>query len=295
MGVKFDKEGEFWMSFEEWTKNFTDVDICHFVNTSFFTLKKSWTETICFSKWSSAGRNGGNNWDSLSFLSNPQYMFDITTETPDTIMVSLEQRDVTEGRVAVGHEKNTIGFYIMKVERNRQYRIHVKGEQMFKSQFLKSRNVFGTCALPKGRYVIIPCCANASAVGDFMLRLYTSNKTAGRELTLESPKTGCCSGKVKLVTTINVEKLDGLALPEKAKGNPSKNQKLRAHTRRLCNKELTIYEFMDQVVGTQKMLAKNYRAKQATLKNSRSKNVPAGTDNTRHNGSMATNNILTED
>ncbi|GFR77264.1 hypothetical protein ElyMa_005820500 [Elysia marginata] len=42
-------------------------------------------------------------------------MFDITTETPDVVMISLEQRDVTEGRVAVGDKKNTIGFYVMKV------------------------------------------------------------------------------------------------------------------------------------------------------------------------------------
>ncbi|GFR64588.1 calpain-5, partial [Elysia marginata] len=137
MGIKFEKEGEFWMCFSDWVKYFTDTDICHFVNTSFFTLKKTWTETICLSEWSSAGRNGGNNWDSLSFLSNPQ------------------------------------------VEVNRQYRVHVKGAQVFKSQFLNSRNVFGTCTLPKARYVIIPCCANANAAGQFMLRLYTSNKTAG--------------------------------------------------------------------------------------------------------------------
>ena len=31
-------------------------------------------------------------------------------------MISLEQRDVTEGRVAVGANKNTIGFYVMKVQ-----------------------------------------------------------------------------------------------------------------------------------------------------------------------------------
>ncbi|RUS75116.1 hypothetical protein EGW08_017123 [Elysia chlorotica] len=180
MGVKFEKEGEFWISFQEWIKYFTDVNVCHFVNTSYFTLKKSWTETIWFSEWSSAGRNGGNDWNSLFFLSNPQYLFDITTEEPDQVMVSLEQRDVTEGRVAVGEKKNTIGFYIMKVEANRKYRIHVKGEQIYKSQFLTSRNVFGSCNLPKGRYVIIPCCASTKDTGQFMLRLYTFNKPSGK-------------------------------------------------------------------------------------------------------------------
>ncbi|GFR77268.1 calpain-5 [Elysia marginata] len=39
-----------------------------------------------------------------------------------------------------------------------------------------------------------------------------------RELTKEGPVSGCCAGKVKLVTTITVDRIDGLALPEGAKG-----------------------------------------------------------------------------
>lgn len=53
----------------------------------------------------------------LYFTPSPhvQYMFDITTDEHDSVMVSVEQRDVKADWVAVGENKNTIGFYIIQV------------------------------------------------------------------------------------------------------------------------------------------------------------------------------------
>ncbi|CAL1547881.1 unnamed protein product [Lymnaea stagnalis] len=217
MGIKFGLDGEFCMSFEDFMAYFTCVDICHFVNTNFFSLKKTWHEAILFSEWKISGRNGGNKVESNNFLSNPQYVFDVTAPE-DTIMISLEQRDVTLARVSLADKKNTIGFYIMKVEQNRNYRVHTHGLILYSSKFSKSRNVFASCTLRRGRYVIFPCCDRDDAVGDFMLRLYTSNKSNARELTLEAPSAGCCGGQYKLVTTIIVERVEGVELPPGEKG-----------------------------------------------------------------------------
>ncbi|KAL8568330.1 hypothetical protein ACOMHN_040903 [Nucella lapillus] len=218
MGVKFQQEGEFWMSFDDFTKFFTQADIVHFVNTSFFTLKKSWSEAILHSQWTVSGRNGGGVYESGTFLSNPQYMFDVTGLN-DRIMVSLEQHDV-KGREAMLGKMNTIGFHIMKVEENRKYRVHIQGEKMFSSDYADLRSVFGTCKLNKGRYVIVPTTKESGEVGQFMLRLYTSSNAGARELTEECPSAGCpCMAKYKLVTTITVEKCEDLALPEGSKGS----------------------------------------------------------------------------
>ncbi|XP_059144535.1 calpain-5-like isoform X2 [Physella acuta] len=216
VGIKFTKEGEFYMSYNDFLANFTHVDICHFVNTSFFSLKKTWHESVFFGEWKISGRNGGNNLQSPSFFCNPQYLFDVTAE--DTIMVTLDQRDVTSSGVAVKDNKNCIGFYILKTDENRTYRIHVEGQVMFTSQFLKARNVFGTVKLPKGRFVLVPCCDTPAAAGEFMVRFYTSHKAGSRELTFDAPVAGCCSGKFKIMTTIVIEKLEELALPANEKG-----------------------------------------------------------------------------
>ncbi|KAH9495989.1 Calpain-5, partial [Bulinus truncatus] len=178
MGISFGNDGEFCMHLEDFLKYFTHVDICHFVNTSFFSLKKSWHESILFSEWTIGGRNGGNDPSLSTFLANPQYMFDIPSS--DSIMISLEQEDVTENRVAIRENKNSIGFFIYKVECNREYRIHLLEELVFQSDFMKTRNIFGSNIFTKGRYVILPCCEHTDTipVGQFMLRLYTATKAS---------------------------------------------------------------------------------------------------------------------
>lgn len=77
MGLVYASEGEFWMPFSEFCKFFSNVEICHFVNTSFFTLKKTWTESILRDKWTKGSR--GSRHDRAggcdkhdSYLDNPQ-------------------------------------------------------------------------------------------------------------------------------------------------------------------------------------------------------------------------------
>ncbi|KAK3595474.1 hypothetical protein CHS0354_003462 [Potamilus streckersoni] len=59
------------MAFDDFVKNFTNVDISHFVNTNVFAIKKAWHESIFYSEWS-IGRSGGSEINSSTFLSNPQ-------------------------------------------------------------------------------------------------------------------------------------------------------------------------------------------------------------------------------
>jgi hypothetical protein len=51
---------------------FTNIDICHFVNTSIISIKKSWSEALFHGEWTVSGRNGGSDYNSPTFLSNPQ-------------------------------------------------------------------------------------------------------------------------------------------------------------------------------------------------------------------------------
>ncbi|VDI02869.1 Hypothetical predicted protein [Mytilus galloprovincialis] len=217
LGLKFQQEGEFWMAFDDFVSYLTNVDVCHFVNTAIISLKKSWNESIMHSEWSVQGRNGGCVYDSPTFLSNPQYVFDIIQEE-DTILVSLEQHDIQPGRQHFGRTLNTIGYRIMKVEDNRLYRMHIPGEHILSSDMVRGRSIFGTSKLFKGRYVIVPCTEKTGEHGPFMLRLYTSSKASGRELTKEGPTKTCpCSKLPLIVTTLTVKKLEGVTKPAGSK------------------------------------------------------------------------------
>ena len=46
LGLKFEAESEFWMTMDDFLYNFTDLELCHFFNTSLFSLKKKWNETL---------------------------------------------------------------------------------------------------------------------------------------------------------------------------------------------------------------------------------------------------------
>ncbi len=66
------------MSFDDFIVNYTNVDICHFVNTAIFSIKKSWSEAMMHGEWtvgvtgSNRDRAGGNDEFPKTFLGNPQ-------------------------------------------------------------------------------------------------------------------------------------------------------------------------------------------------------------------------------
>jgi hypothetical protein len=50
------------MSFEDYSRLFTHCNICHMMNTSFFSFKKKWYEVILHGEWHVLGQNGGGEY-----------------------------------------------------------------------------------------------------------------------------------------------------------------------------------------------------------------------------------------
>ena len=68
------------MSFTDFVENFTAIDICHFVNTSFFSLKKTWSEGVVNGSWTHGARGTdqdrcGGDESNRTFLQNPQVKY----------------------------------------------------------------------------------------------------------------------------------------------------------------------------------------------------------------------------
>ncbi|KAJ3409014.1 Calpain-6 [Chytridiales sp. JEL 0842] len=93
LNLEFDDDGAFFMSFDDFLKNFTSLIICRQLDTPSSLSKNSKTLTAqFFSAWDKSKRTAGGciNYP-LSFTDNPQYL--IQLDEPSELMVSLMQKD----------------------------------------------------------------------------------------------------------------------------------------------------------------------------------------------------------
>ncbi|XP_008401559.1 calpain-5-like, partial [Poecilia reticulata] len=256
LGITVADDGEFWMSFTDWCKNFTDVDICHLVNTSLISIHKNWDEEVKFGKWTRnsdhlLNRCGGCTNHKQTFLQNPQYLFDVTKES-DEVLISLQQKDRRIYRKEGQGDNLIIGFTVLKVEVNRKYRLHklVTQKEMNDFNHTNIRTVFNRIELPQGRYVIIPSTFEPFIEGEFMLRLYTDVDSGCRELVQDKPQTKCwtpLSEYPQVVTHIYVKKAEIGQQGDQAEGiNPyvkisCEDQSVKSTTKK--NSLTPVFEF----------------------------------------------------
>ncbi|XP_069002637.1 calpain-5-like [Embiotoca jacksoni] len=227
LGITVEDDGEFWMSFADWCKFFTDADVCRLINTSVISIHKTWHEAVHLGSWTKhaeplLNRCGGCANHKPTFLQNPQYLFDVTKEA-DEVLISLQQKDMKIHRNIGQGENLTIGFSVFKVELNRKYRLHdiLTQQCVATSAYINARTVFMRSMLPQGRYVIIPTTFRPQTLGDYMIRVFTDVDSAFRELTDDKPRIRCWSsflGYPQAVTHVYVHGADGLQNQESPGG-----------------------------------------------------------------------------
>ncbi|XP_072905046.1 calpain-5 [Hemitrygon akajei] len=219
MGVTVKDDGEFWMSFEDFTRNFTDLVVCRRINTSVLSFHKTWVEARTFSQWSVSAnalqnRSGGCLNNRHTFLQNPQFVFHLSSE--DTALLSLQQEDRREHRCEGSGHNLSIGFEIFRVEINREYRLHALQQKVTGATYANSRSISLRAELGPGRYVLVASTYEAGLEGRFLLQFFTDRPVGLRELTLDQPRPSfwrCCLGYPSRVTSIHVHSGAGLLLP----------------------------------------------------------------------------------
>uniref|UniRef100_A0A3B3YN38 Calpain 6 n=1 Tax=Poecilia mexicana TaxID=48701 RepID=A0A3B3YN38_9TELE len=256
LGITVTDDGEFWMSFTDWCKNFTDADVCRIINTSLISIHKTWNKEVNFGKWTRnsdplLNRCGGCTNHRQTFLQNPQYLFDVTKES-DEVLTSLQQKDRRIYRKEGQGENLSIGFTIVKVEVNRKYRLHKLEtlEIMHGFTYINARTVFKRIELPQGRYVVIPTTYEPFIEGEFMLRIYTDVDNCCRELVKDKPQPKSCTAPCEypqLVTHIHVYRAEIGQQGDQAEGiNPyviisCEGQSVRSTTKK--NTLTPVFEF----------------------------------------------------
>lgn len=227
LGLTVQNDGEFWMTFDDWCQNFTDVDVCRLVNTSYFSIHKTWEKKMVRGAWTKhseplKNRSGGCFDYRATFLQNPQYVFDVK-KVEDKVLISLQQQDQRIYKKDGKGDNFPIGFEIFKVELNRDYRIHKLQiqERVATSLYVNTRTVFLRKLLARGRYVLIPTTHYPGIVTAFILRLFTDAPSKLRELKLDKPERTCWSilcGYPRIVTEIKIHSAEGLQRQDRSGG-----------------------------------------------------------------------------
>ncbi|PSN50085.1 Calpain-A [Blattella germanica] len=194
IGLTFENDGEFWMSYRDFISHFTRLEICN-LNPDSLTEeelqrndKRKWEMSMFEGEWVRGVTAGGCRNHLETFYHNPQYR--ITLDDPDeedednkcTVIVALMQKNRRSQR-RMGMECLTIGFamYHLKDPDNLPKPLDMNFFKYNASiarspTFINMREVSCRFKLPPGVYCIVPSTFDPNEEGEFILRVFSEHK-----------------------------------------------------------------------------------------------------------------------
>ncbi|XP_055028979.2 calpain-3 isoform X2 [Misgurnus anguillicaudatus] len=192
------EDGEFWMSFEDFKKNYTKIEICNLTPDALEDDKlHKWTVSVNEGRWVRGCSAGGCRNYPDTFWTNPQYRLRLREKDDDSednemacsFVISLIQKNRRRER-KMGANLFTIGFSIYEVPKE----MHGNKQHMPKDFFLANnskarskayinlREVTQRFCLSPGEYVIVPSTYEPHQECDFLLRVFSEKKNTSEEI-----------------------------------------------------------------------------------------------------------------
>ncbi|KAG8560824.1 hypothetical protein GDO81_015144, partial [Engystomops pustulosus] len=188
------EDGEFWMSFADFMKNFTKLEICNLTADALESDRlQTWTVSVNEGRWVRGCSAGGCRNFPDTYWTNPQYRLKLLEEDDDpddnevvcSFLVALMQKNRRKDRKA-GANLFTIGFAIYEMHGNKQHLqkdffLYNASKDRCKS-YINMREVSQRFRLPPSEYVIIPSTYEPHQEGDFILRVFSEKRNVSEEV-----------------------------------------------------------------------------------------------------------------
>ncbi|KAL6728147.1 hypothetical protein Aduo_009950 [Ancylostoma duodenale] len=192
MGLRFDHDGEFWMSFEDYMRNFEKMEICNlgpdvmdevYQMTGVRPPGSVWAANTHDGAWIANQTAGGCRNYINTFANNPQYRVQLTDSDPDdddelcTVIFAVMQK-FRRNLKAEGLDNVPIGFAVYDAGNihgrlSKQF-FQANKSSMRSAAFINLREMTGRFRVPPGNYVIVPSTFEPNEEAEFMLRVYTN-------------------------------------------------------------------------------------------------------------------------
>ncbi|KPP73508.1 calpain-3-like, partial [Scleropages formosus] len=188
------EDGEFWMSFDDFKKNFTKIEICNLTPDALEDDKiHKWTVSVNEGRWVRGCSAGGCRNYPDTFWTNPQYRLRLLEEDDDpddnevacSFVVALMQKNRRKDR-KLGANLFTIGFSIYEMHGNKQHMqkdffLYNASKARCKS-YINLREVTQRFRLPPGEYIIVPSTYEPHQEGEFILRVFSEKRNLSEEI-----------------------------------------------------------------------------------------------------------------
>lgn len=191
MGLNFDNDGEFWISFRDFLRFFERIEICNLSPESLSeeeseSTKGIWNMSVFEGEWVAETSAGGCRNFLETFHRNPQYIMtlEITDDDDDgkcTVVVALMQKN-RRSRRSQGVDFLTIGFAIYKLTDEQLIQkpetidfFRTNASTARSPAFVNLREVSCRFKLAPGHYLIVPSTFDPNEEGEFLIRIFSEN------------------------------------------------------------------------------------------------------------------------
>uniref|UniRef100_A0A669BNJ1 Calpain 9 n=1 Tax=Oreochromis niloticus TaxID=8128 RepID=A0A669BNJ1_ORENI len=214
-------DGEFWMEFEDFKRNYDKVEICNMSPDSLTEdTKHQWAVNVFEGNWIRGSTAGGCRNYIDTFWTNPQFKLllnDADGDNTCSVVIALMQKNRRKLRKE-GLDLETIGFAVYEAPEGED---HV-GKDFFRYNaskarsrtYINMREVAERFTLPPGHYLLVPTTFQPHHEADFLILCSSSSgmklkeQTKRKEIKFDGLSLSTCHSIINLMDVDNTGKIE---------------------------------------------------------------------------------------